>query len=150
LLILGLLLSEVQRGTATLGLPLLIELLVDLLRPHGAGFAVQLHPVAFAAYVGILITGLNLIPAGQFDGGHIAYAALGSWARPLAIFVLLAMVLMGIFLWQGWLIWAMLAFFTSLRRPSPLDDVTPLDPARKVIALGALLLLALTLVPAPF
>lgn len=150
LLILGLLLSEVQRGVPTLGKPLLVQLLLALLQPHGPGLAVKLHPIALAAYFGILITGLNLIPAGQFDGGHIAYAALGRAARPLAVAVIIAMVIMGLLVWQGWLIWAALAFFTGLRHPSPLNDITPLDPARKVIALGALLVLAITVVPAPF
>lgn len=150
LLIVGLLLSEVQRGTATWGKPLLIQFLLALIHPHDPGFAVKLHPIAVAAYFGILITGLNLIPAGQFDGGHIAYAALGRAARPLALVALVIMVLMGLLVWQGWLIWAVLAFFTGLRHPSPLNDITPLDAGRKVIALGALLILAITVVPVPF
>lgn len=150
LLILGLLLSEVRMGTPTLGRPLLIQGLVALLKPHGPGFAIQLHPIAVAAYFGILLTGLNLVPVGQFDGGHVAYAALGRWARPVAIFALIAMVLMGFLLWRGWLLWALLALFSGLRHPAPLNDITPLDPARQVIALGALLLFVLTFVPVPF
>lgn len=150
LLFIGLALSEVERGAATLGKPLIVQVLIDLIHPHDPGYAVALHPVALAAYFGILITGLNLIPAGQFDGGHIAYAALGSAARPLAIVALMTMVLMGVFLWQGWLIWALLAFFSGLRHPTPLNDITELDPARRVIALGALLLFLITFVPNPF
>ncbi|MCS6844401.1 MAG: site-2 protease family protein [Caldilineales bacterium] len=150
LLIIGLVLSEVRMGTPNLGRPLLIELLVALLKPHGPGYAVQLHPVAVAAYFGILLTGLNLVPVGQLDGGHVAYAALGRWAQPVALFSLTAMVFMGLFLWQGWLVWALLALFSGLRRPAPLNDITPLDPARQVVALGALLLFALTFVPVPF
>lgn len=150
LLILGLLLSEVQRGVPTLGKPLLVQFLLALIHPHGPGFAVKLHPIAVAAYFGILITGLNLIPAGQFDGGHIAYAALGRFARPLALAALVAMVVMGVLVWQGWLIWALLAFVTGLRHPSPLNDITPLDASRKVIALGALFIFAVTVVPVPF
>lgn len=150
LLVVGLILSEVRIGTPNLGRPLLVEILIALLKPHSQGYAIQLHPVAVAAYFGILLTGLNLVPVGQFDGGHVAYAALGRWARPVAIFSLVAMVLMGFLLWQGWLLWALLALFSGLRHPAPLNDITPLDPARRLIALGALLLFVLTFVPVPF
>lgn len=150
LLLIGLALSEVERGAAMLGKPLVIQVLIDLIHPHGPGYAVALHPVALAAYFGILITGLNLIPAGQFDGGHIAYAALGAAARPLAVVAVMAMVLMGILVWQGWLVWALLAFVSGLRHPTPLNDISRLDPPRRVIALGALLLFLITFVPQPF
>lgn len=150
LLVIGLLLSDVRVGSGSMGRSLLTQVLIDLLQPHGPGFAVQLHPVAIAAYFGILLTGFNLLPAGQLDGGHIAYAALGRAARPLAIFTLVAMVLLGIFLWQGWLLWAAFVFFTGLRHPSPLNDITPIDAPRRALALAAVLLLAVTFIPVPF
>lgn len=152
LFVLGLLLSPVVPGWAAnpLGKSLLIEVLVELLRPHAAGYAVSLHPVAVAAYVGILITGFNLLPAGQLDGGHVAYAAFGPAARALSLATLAALLLLGAFVWRGWLIWALLVLLMGMRYASPLDDVTPLDPARKLIGLGAVLLFALTFVPQPF
>jgi len=152
MLIVGLLLSDVVRvyrpGMA-LGNSLLIEALMNLLKPHGDGYMILLHPVAIAAYFGILLTGFNLLPAGQLDGGHIAYALFGPLARPLAVVTLVAMVVMGALFWSGWYIWAALVFFTGLRHAAPLNDVTPLDPARRLVGLGALLLLVLTFVPAP-
>jgi membrane-associated protease RseP (regulator of RpoE activity) len=150
LLVVGLMLSEVRVGTGTMGRSLLTHMLINLLQPHGPGFAVQLHPVAIAAYFGILLTGFNLLPAGQLDGGHIAYAALGRAARPLALFTLVTMVLLGIFMWQGWLLWAAFVFFTGLRHPSPLNDITPIDAPRRALALAAVLLLAVTFIPVPF
>lgn len=96
-----------------------------------------------AAYFGILLTGFNLLPAGQLDGGHIAYAVL-------AILTMAAMIFLGIFFWWGWFIWAGLIFFMGLRQAAPLNDVTPLDPARRLIGLGAILIFAVTFVPAPF
>lgn len=153
LLILGILLSPVVRvgsGSLGLGSSLLIEFLTNLLKPHGPGYALMLHPVAIAAYFGILITGFNLLPAGQLDGGHISYAIFGPAARPLAIVSVVALLLMGVTLWSGWLIWAFLIVLLGLRHPAPLNDVTPLDPARKLIALGAVVLFVLTFVPNPF
>lgn len=153
LFIAGLMLSDVVRvhgSTMELGKSLLMEVLIDLLKPHGAGYRVLLHPVAVAAYFGILLTGFNLLPAGQLDGGHIAYAVLGPAARPLAWLTMAAMIFLGILFWWGWFIWAGLIFIMGLRHAAPLNDVTPLDPARRLIGLGALLIFAVTFVPAPF
>jgi membrane-associated protease RseP (regulator of RpoE activity) len=153
LLVFGLLLSDVVPASRTgmdLGSSLVVGFLSDLLRPHGPGSAVALHPVAVAAYFGILITGFNLLPAGQLDGGHVAYAVLGSAARPVAVLTLIAMVIMGAMLWSGWYIWALLVLFTGLRHAAPLNDVTPLDMPRRLIGLGAILLFVLTFIPKPF
>jgi len=150
LLILGLLLSEPVRGVDPSTRSLLMEFLVALLQPQSQGMAIALHPVAIAAGFGILITGLNLLPAGQLDGGHIAYAALGRAARPLAWATVILLALMGVLVWSGWLFWAVLVLFMGLRHPAPLNDVTPLDPGRKLISLGALLLFILTFTPQPF
>lgn len=153
LFIVGLLLSSVvpaYQSGIILGKSLLMKFLLDLIQPHGPGYVVALHPIAIAAYFGFLVTGFNLLPAGQLDGGHIAYAMLGPAARPLAILTFLVMILLGALFWMGWFFWAALIFVMGLRHPMPLNDVTPLDPARQLIGLGALLLFILTFVPAPF
>jgi hypothetical protein len=95
------------------------------------GLDVQLHPVAFAGWAGILITGLNLIPAGQFDGGHMLYVLFGRGASQRVLpFILVGLVLLG-FVWTGWWLWAMLIFFLGRAYAEPLDQITPLDGRRK-------------------
>ena len=155
LFILGLLWSEVSRapfGMMVVGLgdSLLTAILKGLLQPTLVGQTLQWHPVAIAAYFGILLTGVNLLPAGQLDGGHISYALFGRAARPVAVVTLAVLVLMGMLIWRGWFIWAGFIFLSGLRHPTPLDDVTPLDRARVLIGVGAFVLFALTLIPAPF
>lgn len=153
LMILGIMLSDVVR-VSRLGLgpgnSLLLEFLIDLLKPHATGYGISWHPIAIAAYFGILVTGFNLLPAGQLDGGHISYAMLGPAARPLAVVTFLALLVMGALLWSGWFIWAVLVLLLGLRHATPLNDVTPLDFPRKIIGVGALLLFLLTFVPKPF
>jgi len=133
-----------------LGSPLVFELISRLI--HGApepGFDVMLHPLAFAGWLGMFVTALNLLPAGQLDGGHIAYGVLGSRYRVFRWFVLGAVVAMGA-LWPGWLFWALLVIAFGLRHPPPLDDVTALDRQDRLLVAAAILLLALTLTPVPF
>jgi membrane-associated protease RseP (regulator of RpoE activity) len=115
----------------------------------GGGLDVFIHPVAFAGWAGLLVTSLNLIPAGQFDGGHIVYSVLGDRAQRLTwplVFVLFAL---GVIFWQGWLIWGFLVLLLGLRHPGPLDSVTELDGRRKLIAAAALVLFVLTFTPIP-
>jgi membrane-associated protease RseP (regulator of RpoE activity) len=115
----------------------------------GGGQDVFLGSVAFAGWVGILVTSLNLLPAGQLDGGHIIYALLGDRARPVAIATLLALIAIGL-LWSGWFIWGALIFFFGLGHPAPLDDVTGLDPKRKLIGVLAVVMFILVFTPVPF
>jgi membrane-associated protease RseP (regulator of RpoE activity) len=116
----------------------------------GGGMDVYIGPVAFAGWLGILVTALNLLPAGQLDGGHIIYALLGDLARPVAMATLLALAGMGIFLWNGWLIWAVLIFFFGIGHPAPLDDITPLDFKRKLLGALAVLVFIMVFTPVPF
>lgn len=138
------------RSLLRLGSPLAFEMISRLV--HGApvpGVDVMLHPLAFAGWLGMFVTALNLLPAGQLDGGHIAYGVLGRHYRTFRWFVLGAMGLMGIF-WPGWLFWGLLVVLFGLRHPPPLDDVTRLDRNDRLLVLAAALLLALTLTPVPF
>lgn len=115
--------------------------------PFGA-IDVQLHPVAWAGWAGLLITALNLIPAGQLDGGHILYVLIGKKARLILPFILAAMILLG-FVWNGWWLWAFLTFFLGRIYAEPLDQITPLDPKRKALAIFALILFILIFPPIP-
>jgi membrane-associated protease RseP (regulator of RpoE activity) len=115
----------------------------------GGGLDVFIHPVAFAGWAGLLVTSLNLIPAGQFDGGHIVYSILGERAQRIAWPLVFLLFALGVILWQGWLIWGFLVLVMGQRHPGPLDGVTELDRRRKWVAGAALLLLVLTFTPIP-
>ena len=163
ILVLGLFLSEVQR--IPLG-PVLIEgdsLLYILLKylvfgfrlPSG-GMDVFLHPVAFAGWAGLMVTGINLIPAGQLDGGHIIYALLGrritrwlNWTVIAALVALEFVLRQRGLQWNGWFLLAGLLFFFSQRRTLLLDEITDLDAPRKLLAILMMLLFALTFAPIP-
>jgi membrane-associated protease RseP (regulator of RpoE activity) len=115
--------------------------------PRG-GLDVQLHPMALAGWAGFLVTGLNLIPTGQLDGGHALYSLLGRRASALWPFVVVG--LLGLTLvWNGWLLFAGLIFLMGRRYAQPLDDVTPLDAQRRAIAIFGLLLFVLIFTPVP-
>lgn len=155
-LVLGLSLSTVE--PLPVGQPFMMEgnsILYALIKvlmfgrflPSG-GWDVFLHPVAFAGWAGLLVTGLNLIPAGQLDGGHIVASLLGDRARTLTLVLTGALALMG-FIWEGWFLWALLVFFFGRRRAVPLDDVTPLTPREKALALAMMVIFALVFTPIP-
>lgn len=153
LMVVGLLQSEIVprvAGAGQLGSSLLTRWLVDAIVPHAANQAVALGSIAIAAWFGLLVTGFNLLPMGQLDGGHIAYAALGKAARPLAIATFGLLLFMGFTMWSGWLTWASLALITGLGHAEPLNDITPLDGGRQFIGLLTLGLFFLLITPKPF
>ncbi len=116
--------------------------------PFG-GVDVMLHPVAWAGWAGILVTALNLIPAGQLDGGHMVYVLLGKKrARKLWPVVMLALFLLGI-VWSGWWLWAGLIFLLGRTYAEPLDQITQLDPPRKALAVLAFVVFLITFTPVP-
>ncbi len=109
------------------------------------------HPMALAAWFGVLLTALNLLPMGQFDGGHVAYALLGRRAWPLARMTFSALVLLGLFgLWFAWMLWAFMGILMGLRHPPPHDDLSPLGLPRTIIGIGTAILFLLIFVPLPF
>jgi membrane-associated protease RseP (regulator of RpoE activity) len=114
------------------------------------GMDVMIHPVAMAGWAGLLVTFLNLIPAGQLDGGHVLYAVFGKRARIIYPFILGCMALLGFF-WSGWWIWAgLIFFFVGRRYAEPLDEITELDAPRKTIAVLMLIIFLLVLSPVPY
>ena len=95
--------------------------------PRGGGVDIFISSVAFAAWFGLFVTAMNLLPVGQLDGGHIIYCLLGEKARWLGTVLVGAMMLAGIFWWSGWLLWAVLVFFViGPGHPPPLNDLVPL------------------------
>lgn len=112
------------------------------------GRDVIIHSVAWAGWAGLLVTALNLIPAGQLDGGHLIYTLLGRRARGLLPIVLGVLFLLG-FAWSGWWLWAALIFFLGRVYAEPLDQITPLDPRRRAVALLGLAVFLLVFTPVP-
>jgi len=115
--------------------------------PFGA-VDVLLHPVAWAGWAGLLITALNLIPAGQLDGGHILYSLFGKRSRIVLPFVLVALIILGT-VWSGWWLWAFLIFILGRSHAEPLDQITPLDSRRKALAVFGLIVFVLVFTPIP-
>src|SRR6266511_93564 len=86
-----------------------------------------MHPLAFAGWVGLFVTAINLLPAGQLDGGHVARALLGS--RQLYLSWSAILILFGLSLfYPGWFLFGFLIFILGVRHPPPLNDLTRLDP----------------------
>lgn len=112
------------------------------------GMDVMLHPMAWAGWAGLLVTGLNLIPVGQLDGGHLLYVLFGEKARrvlPVAIAILVGLG----FVWSGWWLWAGLLLMFGRVHAQPLDAITPLNRERKLLAVFGLILFVLLFIPVP-
>ena len=134
-----------------LGEPLIFkiaQLLLGMTPPEGMD--INLHPIGIAAWFGFLATALNLLPVGQLDGGHISYALFGRRHRNISQGFLFFLIPLGIFYWQGWLLWATVLLFLGLRHPVTVDDSVPLG--RRHIWLGwfALVMFILCFTPMPF
>lgn len=116
--------------------------------PFG-GLDVFIHPVAFAGWAGLLVTGLNLIPTGTLDGGHVIYGLFGEKARKGFPFIIGILVVLGIF-WSGWWLWAGLLFWLGRVNAEPLDQITTLDPPRRLLGYIMILVFLLVFMPVPF
>jgi len=108
-----------------------------------------LHPVAIAAWVGMFATALNLLPGGQLDGGHIVFALAPRAHKFVSRLTILILLPMAYYLWTGWFLWAVLLQLSSFRHPQ-VADWPRVSGGRTWLAAFALLMLALTLTPAPF
>lgn len=122
-----------------------------LLLMHGPlepGLAVDYHPAALAAWVGLFVTALNLIPLGQLDGGHILYAVSSVWYRRLRPILLGLLAIMG-FWWPGWWLWFGILLLIARRHPPVLIPGERLDSTRRLVAWIALAIFILVFVPVP-
>jgi membrane-associated protease RseP (regulator of RpoE activity) len=104
--------------------------------------------VGFAGWVGLLVTMFNLIPMGQLDGGHIAYALFGKRQKSIAIVALIALAILT-FYWQGWLVWLFIGLLLNLKHPPTVMDEVPLGTGRKIVGLLSIIAFIVCFVPAP-
>lgn len=116
--------------------------------PLGA-LDVIIHPVAWAGWAGLLVTSLNLLPAGQLDGGHIIQLLFGKkWAQRILPVILVGLVGLG-FAWSGWWFWAVFVMIFGRSYAETYDEITPLGTPRKLLGALALVVFVLTFIPIP-
>lgn len=145
-------LAGMMHGGASVGSSVLLALLAKLSFGPALleGHVLQLSPLAFAGWLGLMITALNLLPIGQLDGGHIAHAMFGRrTGDTIGSVAMWTLLLLGLFVWPGLLTWAIIVFFIAGRAAPPLDDLTPLTPERRWLGYAAFAILALILAPLP-
>jgi membrane-associated protease RseP (regulator of RpoE activity) len=154
-LFVGLILSDIRPALTETGTSLGSSLLFSLMSwiVHGSlptEVDIILHPIAFSGWIGLLVTCLNLLPAGQLDGGHVAYAVFGRRQRGLARVIFLALILLGLTSWAGWLVWAVILYLMGLDHPPVVYDWIPLDRRRRIIGWAVMGIFVLTFTPTPF
>jgi membrane-associated protease RseP (regulator of RpoE activity) len=153
-LVVGLRWSHVDVGLTDspflIGRSLLLDLVVSLVMGElPAGASVNLHPIAEAAWFGLFVTCLNLIPIGQLDGGHVAYAMWGERQRTLAYAALPVLFLLGYFGWHGWLVWVGMAGLLGFSHPTIPRPESTLGAARTWLGRATVVLFVLIFPPFP-
>jgi membrane-associated protease RseP (regulator of RpoE activity) len=142
--------EEIGGFSFRLGDPLLFTILEKLFIgdiPQGSD--IVLHELAFAGWVGLFVTALNLMPLGQLDGGHIAYAVFGRRSRIVFYGAAGGFAVLGLFFFPAWLLPLVLILVFGFRHPPPTDEETELDEGRKWLAGLTLLVFVLSFVPVP-
>jgi len=136
--------DSIVSGETILGSSLLFELLTSIFVTIPEGFALTLNPIAFAGWIGLLITSINLLPAGQLDGGHIFRAIFGDkqkYAGWIAVFIMV---------FTGWIFFAfIIILLIGMNHPPPLNDEGSLDLKRKLLFIVAVAILILCFIPYP-
>ena len=136
-------LAPLEPEASLLPVPLMFQLVVFLFPPNGVGEMIMLHPVAYAGWVGMIVTMLNLVPSGMFDGGHVARSVVGDNAHRIVSYLGIALLAI-----SGWWPMAVLAlFFSSTKHPGPLDDVSKLTSKRKIGTIILVCVFILSIVP---
>ena len=138
-------------STFGLGEPLIFKALEALMgKTPPPGMDINLHPIGFAAWFGFFATALNLLPVGQLDGGHVSYALFGSIHKRISQAFLFTLIPLGIFYWQGWLLWSTVLLFIGMRHPITLDDSIPLEKRHLWLGWFGLAMFILCFTPMPF
>lgn len=159
--VVGLILSPVisldqVEGGFSLGDSLLFTFLSwIIIGPLAPNTDILLHPVAFAGWIGLFITALNLIPIGQLDGGHVLYALIGKWHDHISSALVGVLAALGVaaflwdFGWPGWGAWAVLMLILGTDHPPVLMPEERLDPARRRVGVFSLVIFVVTFIPTP-
>jgi len=159
LLVFGLQLSEVRvlpggptdYGGIILGESLLFQFMTWLtVGSLPSDHHIILHPMAFAGWIGLLVTNINLIPVGQLDGGHVSYALFGEKSTVIAKGFFFLLIFLGIFYWPGWFVWVAILYFLGFSHPAPLEYWVALDRRRRCLGFLTVAIFILTFMPAPF
>ena len=142
-----------QGSVLYLGEPLLFKIAtLAMIGPIREGYTVNIHPMVFAAWFGMLATAINLLPFGQLDGGHITYATLGRWSTPISIATVGTTIAMT-FVTMSWLFMTLMMLVMLLtlgpRHPRVIDEHEPIGFERKLIAIFALIMFILCFTPVP-
>jgi membrane-associated protease RseP (regulator of RpoE activity) len=136
--------EQLPKGEVIFGSSLLIDILANLIRDIPQGYSIDINPILFAGWVGLLITSINLLPAGQLDGGHIFRAVLGDKQKYVGWIAIFIMVLTG---W--WFFAIIILFLMGMMHPPPLNDETEIDIRRKLLFILAIFMLILCYIPFP-
>jgi membrane-associated protease RseP (regulator of RpoE activity) len=139
-------------GGTSAGSSLLFALIAKAALPEALkyGYVLHLSPLAFAGWLGLLITALNLLPIGQLDGGHMARAMFGQrTGSTISSLAMWSLLLLALFVWPGLLMWAIIVFFIAGRGTPPLNDLVPLTSGRQWLGYATFAILMLILVPLP-
>lgn len=156
ILIVGLLLSHVSENSHARGLSfgssILLQVFTKLIlgvTPLSTDVNIELHPVAFAGWIGLFVTALNLLPIGQLDGGHIIYSLFRTRYNILAKLFFLLLLPLGYF-WTGWLFWAFLITLFGFRHPPLIDESILLEKKHRIMGYLSIVIFVVTFIPIPF
>jgi membrane-associated protease RseP (regulator of RpoE activity) len=142
----------VVKGDVSIGYPLVFRFVHWFLLGDGTRVLplenLLLHPTAIAAWVGMFATALNLLPGGQLDGGHIVYSLAPRLHKQVSRLTVGVLIPMGVWLWAGWLVWAVLLTLSGIRHPN-VPPRPEISTGRRLLVLAAIFMLAMTVTPDP-
>jgi membrane-associated protease RseP (regulator of RpoE activity) len=120
-----------------------------IIGPIPSGFDFMLTPAAFAGWVGLLVTMINLLPLGQLDGGHIVYGLVGRFQYRIGRVFLIIMLGLG-FWWYGWWFFGILVFLFGVNHPPTLNDSRDIPRHARILGIIALIIFVISFIPTPF
>lgn len=155
-LIVGLYLSNVAPAAdfsgMTFGSSIVLELFSKIILGVGVSsteFNIELHPVAFAGWIGLLVTAFNLLPIGQLDGGHIIYAMFGDKCDVVSRLFFVLLFPLGYF-WNGWWLWALVIALFGFKHAPVIDDSVILAKNHRMMGVFSIVIFVVTFIPVPF
>lgn len=152
-LFIGLDMSEIREidteGSLIFGNPIIMKIISRIVFGEiPEGFDIYINSIAIAGWVGLIVTAFNLLPIGQLDGGHIAYALLGkrqAWLGYIVFFALFPLSL----LWAGWVFLIFISLLIRIRHPIGITNLEPLDIRRKILGVVCLVMFVVCFMPIP-